>query len=182
MIKARWQLASHKNAHLTFNKAAATTSLWCSQSALKSASSCLVSSPRSGANEHPSSRPAELSLLAHMRREASTQTRRVPFSTQPICGCNNCKMRTTSRDSHKEMCFTSLSWRKHPRVMTTSVRPATTTKLIKRRRLTSQHNPHKWWETTCEPTICKERGQRAKVYPLSHPLFVYKEHSFHRAQ
>lgn len=38
----------------------------------------------------------------------------------------------------------SLSWRKHPRVMTTSVSPAMTTKLIKLRWLTSQENPHKW--------------------------------------
>lgn len=76
-------------------------------------------------------------------------------------------MSPTSRDSHKAMCFMSLSWRKHPRVMTTSVSPATTTKLIKLRWLTSQKNPHKWSERSdgIQVWMVVRRGQQRLVTP-----------------
>lgn len=85
-------------------------------------------------------------------------------------------MSPTSRDSHKAMCFMSLSWRKHPRVMTTSVSPATTTKLIKLRWLTSQKNPHKWSERSWRDSSLnggKERAAHAQRLVTPTPTQPY---------
>lgn len=81
--------------------------------------------------------------MDHFWCQAEYARCRIQVSTQPICGCNNCKMSSTLRNSHKAMRFMSHRWGKHPWVMTTSVGPALTTKLLKLCWLTSQENPRK---------------------------------------
>ena len=115
---------------------------------------------------------------------AEYTTHCISVSAQPICGCNKRKMSPTSRDSHKAMCFTSLSWRKHPRVMTTSVCPATTTKPIKRRWLTSQRNTHKCSERLQSHSCWSRKREHrlvtptAEVCPLKPQPFFSKHQSF----
>ena len=87
-----------------------------------------------------------------MRHRLWTQ-HRVSFSARPICGCHNCKVSPTSRDSHKATCFISVSWRKHPRVMTTSVSLSYSRKTNKARLANVTKNPHKSSTRTCWPTI-----------------------------
>lgn len=45
-------------------------------------------------------------------------------------------------------------------MMTTSVSPAMTTRLIKQRWPTSQENPHKWSERSCRAAVCRVAEQR----------------------
>lgn len=85
----------------------------------------------------------------HFWCQAAYAGRCIPLPAQPICGCNNCKMRSTLRNSHKAMLFMSHSWGKHPWVMTTSVGPALTTKLLKLCWLTSQENPRERPKRAC---------------------------------
>lgn len=97
--------------------------------------------------------------MYHFWCQGAHARHRIQFSTQPICGCNNCKMTSTLRNSHQAMRFMGHGWGKHPWVMTTSVGPALTTKLLKLCRLTSQENPRKRPKRACYLRGGGDRGK-----------------------
>lgn len=78
--------------------------------------------------------------------------------------CRNWEKGPTSRHRHKDTAFTGLSWRKHPRVMTTSVILALAAELINLHWLTSEEEkPHE-----CSREWLPQWGRRRWTTVVSH--------------